>query len=229
MTETSLSLGLALLAGLLTVISPCVLPVLPIVVGRALQSHRYGPVALVSGLIAGFAIVGSLLGISSSGLTSATSLLRDAAIGLLLAMGILSIFPRLSYQLFSYLPIKSLPMPAQTGLIGEFWLGTQLGLLWTPCAGPVLGSILILAAVKHQVWSALTLLTVYGVGAGIPILVIAYTSRRFSHSLQCLRVHSSMLQRVGGLMIVVTAFAILLGWDVKLQLLLAPLFPASPL
>ena len=66
MMTSSLSLTLALLGGFLTVCSPCVLPVLPIIVGRSLQSHRYGPVALVFGLVGGFALAGSLLGVSAS-------------------------------------------------------------------------------------------------------------------------------------------------------------------
>ncbi|MGB7084185.1 MAG: hypothetical protein WBD47_01425, partial [Phormidesmis sp.] len=65
-SSPSLSLGLALAGGLLTVLSPCILPVLPIIVGRSLQSHRYGPVALVVGLVSGFALAGSLLGVTAS-------------------------------------------------------------------------------------------------------------------------------------------------------------------
>ena len=113
--------------------------------------------------------------------------------------------------------------------MGEFWLGTQLGLLWTPCAGPILGGIIVLAAVNHQVGGAFGLLVAYGVGAALPMLMIAYSGRAFSQRILKLRSHSAMLQRVGGVMIVVTAIFILLGWDVQVQLWLAPLFPTLPL
>jgi cytochrome c-type biogenesis protein len=230
MAASTLSFGLALLGGTLTVLSPCILPILPIVVGRSLQSHTYGPVALVAGLVGGFAVAGSLLGITASWLTGLANLLRYAAIALLLLLGVCAIFPGWSYRLFSYLPFgKWAKEPARLGLWGEFWLGTQLGLLWTPCAGPVLGGILVLAAVNHQVSSAFGLLVAYGVGAAMPLLAIAYGGKAFSQRLLRLRSRSALLQRVGGMMIVGTAIAILLGWDVQIQLWLAPFFPALPL
>ena len=226
----SVSTGLAVLGGVLTVLSPCVLPILPVLVGRSLQSHMYGPVALVAGLVAGFAVIGSLIGVTASWFAGLVSLLHSVAIALLLVLGLLAIFPTWSYRLFSYLPIgKRLKEPARMGLMGEFWLGTQLGLLWTPCAGPVLGGILVLAAVNHRVTSAFGLLLAYGMGAALPLLAIAYGGRAFSRRLLKLRPHSAVLQRVGGVMILATAIAILLGWDVQVQLWLAPLFPTLPL
>ncbi|MGA7935352.1 MAG: cytochrome c biogenesis CcdA family protein [Kovacikia sp.] len=226
MATSTLSLGLALSGGILTVLSPCVLPILPILVGRSLQSHTYGPVALISGLIGGFAVAGSLLGITASWFTGVANVLRYSAIGLLLILGLLAVFPGWSYRLLSCLPINRwVKESSRIGLWGEFWLGTQLGLLWTPCAGPVLGGILVLAAVNHAVTSAFSLLLIYGLGAAIPLLAIAYGGRAVSRRLLNLRSHSKRLQRVGGVMIVATAIAILLGWDVQIQLWAAPLFP----
>jgi cytochrome c-type biogenesis protein len=92
-----------------------------------------------------------------------------------------------------------------------------------------LGSILVLAAVKHEVLGALALLTVYGLGAGIPLLAIAYSSRHISSSSRRLLPYPATLQRVGGILMAGTAIAILLGWDVEIQLWLAPLFPRLPL
>lgn len=227
---SSLSLTLALLGGFLTVCSPCILPVLPIMVGRSLHSHRYGPLALVAGLVGGFAVAGSLLGISASWFTHLASQLRTIAIILLLIIGLLALFPTWSHRLFSYIPkLRWHKEPMRVGLAGEFWLGTQLGLLWTPCAGPVLGSILILAAVDHQVQGAFKLLLLYGIGAAIPMLMFAYGGRYLSRRLLALRVHGDRLQRLGGAVVVGTAIAILLGWDVQVQLWLAPFFPAISL
>jgi cytochrome c-type biogenesis protein len=230
MPTSTLSTGLAFLGGILTVLSPCVLPILPVLVGRSLQSHKYGPIALVIGLVSGFAVAGSLLGITASWFSALASVLRSVAIAILLLLGLLAIFPDWSYRLWSYLPINRWTKESpRVGLTGEFWLGTQLGLLWTPCAGPVLGGILVLAAVNHNVISAFGLLVAYGVGAALPLLAIAYGGRAFSRRLLKLRSHSATIQRAGGVMIVVTAIAILLGWDVQIQLWLAPLFPSLPL
>jgi cytochrome c-type biogenesis protein len=226
MATSAISVGLAFAGGVLTVLSPCVLPILPIVVGRSLQSHRYGPVAMVLGLISGFAVAGSLLGLAASWLTQLATVLRTVAIGVLLLMGILAIVPRWSYQFFRYFQIQ-LGESSGKSLVGEFCLGTQLGLLWTPCAGPVLGSILVLAAVRHQILASFLLLLVYGLGAAMPMLVIAYGGRYLSHRLLNLRAYSSRLQQVGGIIIISSAIAILLGWDIQIQLWLAPFFPAQ--
>jgi len=85
--------------------------------------------------------------------------------------------------------------------------------------------ILVLAAVNHQVMSAFGLLLAYGFGAALPLLAIAYGGRKLSHRLLGLRRHSVVLQKVGGAIVIVTALSILLGWDVQIQLWLAPFFP----
>ncbi len=229
MSTSSLSVGLAFLAGMLTVLSPCVLPILPILVGRSLQSHRHGAVALVVGLIGGFAVAGSLLAFTSQWVVGFASGLRTGAIALLLLMGVLAMVPALGDRLFQRLRLSGLKEPERKGLWGEFWLGTQLGLLWTPCAGPVLGSIVVLAAVQQQVTQVFGLLLAYGLGASLPLLAIAYSGRYVGRSILKLRPYSATLQRLGGGLIAATAIAILLGWDVQVQLWLAPLFPAARL
>jgi cytochrome c-type biogenesis protein len=230
MNEISpLTFGFAFGGGLLTILSPCVLPVIPLVLGRSFKSHRLGPVMLVLGLVSGFALVGSLLGVASSWFVGFTNLLRNVAVGLLFGLGVLAIFPELSYRFMSYVQFGKSWEPKTPSLWSEFWIGTQLGLLWTPCAGPALGSILVLAAVKHEVLGALALLTVYGLGAGIPLLAIAYSSRYVSNSSRRLLPYAGIFQRIGGILMAGTAIAILLGWDVEIQLWLAPLFPKLPL
>jgi cytochrome c-type biogenesis protein len=217
------SIGLALAAGSLTVLSPCVLPVLPLILGRSLDSHRLGPISLVLGLVSGFAIAGSLLGLTVSGLAGFATVLRQIAIVTLIGIGLLSIFPNSGFRWPNWLP--QFKETSDRGLKREFWIGTQLGLLWTPCAGPVLASILVLAAVQHEVIEVFGLLLAYGLGAGIPLLLIAYMGRHLSRSLLRLRPHSRTIQRIGGIMITLTAIAILQGWDIEIQLLLAPWFP----
>ncbi len=119
--------------------------------------------------------------------------------------------------------------PKTLGLWSEFWIGTQLGLLWTPCAGPALGSILVLAAIQHEVVGAFALLTVYGLGVGIPLLGIAYSSRYLTNSWRRFLPYTGTFERIGGMLMAGTAIAILLGWDVQFQLWLAPWFPKLPL
>jgi cytochrome c-type biogenesis protein len=225
MTTQALSIGLAFGGGLVTVLSPCILPVLPIIVGRSLQSHRYGPIAIVLGLVGGFAITGSLLGVLASWIPNLPDALRAVAIAILIVMGVFSIFPEWGYRFFQHFSINT-NSSNPIGLVGEFWLGSQLGLLWTPCAGPVLASILLLAAVQNQPLQAFGMLVVYGLGAAVPMLLFAYGGRYLGQRLLQLRSYSGTIQKIGGMMIIITAIAMLLGFDVQIQLWLAPLFPS---
>ncbi len=223
-------LGLALLAGLATILSPCILPILPILVGRALQSHRHGPLALVLGLSLSFALTGILLGFSAQFLVPLSSLLRQGAIVLLFLLGISAAFPKLGYWAFSrFSKVKAQPASQKPGLWGEFWIGTQLGLVWVPCAGPILGSIITLVAVKQAILPGFVALLAYALGAGIPMLAIAYGSQNLSRKLRWFYPHVESIQRTSGVLIAASAVAILLGWDNQLQVLLAPLFPPLPL
>jgi cytochrome c-type biogenesis protein len=225
MTSPILSVGLAFGGGIVTILSPCILPVLPIIIGRSLQSHPYGPIAMVGGLVGGFALTGSLLGVVASWIPNLPDALRAVAIVILLVMGVLSIFPEWGYRFFRFFSINNANSSNSIGLVGEFWLGSQLGLLWTPCAGPVLASILLLAAVQHQPLQALGMLSIYGLGAAVPMLLFAYGGRYLGLRLLQLRSHSGTIQKIGGIIIISTAIAMLLGLDVQIQLWLAPLFP----
>lgn len=101
-------------------------------------------------------------------------------------------------------------------------------MLWVPCAGPVLGSILIVAAVEQNAAGAFILLLFYGLGARIPMLTIPHGGRYLNQRLLSLGRHILALQRVGGVMIVAIVIVIVLGWDVQIQLWLAPFFPSLP-
>jgi cytochrome c-type biogenesis protein len=184
--------------------------------------------ALVAGLVGGFAVAGSLLGFAASWIPDVADGLRSIAILILLVIGLLCIFPQWGDQFFRYFSIN-FSIPTRLGLVGEFWLGTQLGLLWTPCAGSVLASILLLAAVQHQPFSAFRMLLIYGLGAAIPLLILAYGGRYWGRRLLQLRSYSGKIHRIGGIIIVSTAIAILLGIDVWLQLWIASLFSPLPI
>jgi len=223
--------GLAALAGVATILSPCILPILPILVGRALQSHRYGPFALVGGLAISFALSGSLLGLSAEFVGSLGTVLRQVAIFFLLLLGLGAAFPALGQRLGGFVqPVfdKFLPVPEikpEKSLWTEFWVGTQLGIVWVPCAGPLLGSIFTLVAVKQEVLAGFIALLCYALGAGIPMLGLAYGGKGLVGQLRGLYPYTETIQRVAGLGIAFSAVAILLGWDNQIQLLLAPLFP----
>lgn len=231
----SLSLiGLAGVAGVVTLLSPCILPILPILVGRSLQNHRWGPLVMIGGLAVSFACTGILLGFSAQFLGPLSQFIRQLAIGVLLMLGLGSAFPRLSHRVFQWIgppqfgkPVEA--RPSQGSLWAEFLIGTQLGVVWIPCAGPILGSILTAVVADQEILLGFLALLTYAAGAGLPMLAFAYGSKGLVQRARGLYPHMETIQRIAGVGIAVTAIGILLHWDVQIQLWLAPLFPALPL
>ncbi|MEC5162845.1 MULTISPECIES: cytochrome c biogenesis CcdA family protein [unclassified Janthinobacterium] len=211
---------LALLAGVFTIASPCVLPILPILLGTAVaQSSRVRPLFIVAGFVLTFAALGMLLGVVSSRIELAHEALRNVGIAMLALSGLFQLWPRPYRWLMARVdgPLQRLGAGggnAGPGKAGGFLLGMSLGAVWTPCAGPVLASILALVARAQDVsWSALLLL-LYAVGAGIPMLVIAYGGQFMRGRVRQLARHTGRLQQFFGLLVLLSACAIYFQYDV---------------
>ncbi|MCC7241526.1 MAG: cytochrome c biogenesis protein CcdA [Acidobacteria bacterium] len=178
-----LRLALSFAAGLLTALSPCVLPALPIVVGSAAASRRHGPLALAAGLVVAFTLVGLAIASAGTFLGISEDAVRAGAALMLVAAGIVLFSHRLQDALSRRLsPIASAAARATTrvgdGLAGQFAVGAMLGAVWSPCVGPTLGAAIGLAASGHSAGWAAALMLAFGLGSAAPLLAIAYFSRR---------------------------------------------------
>jgi cytochrome c biogenesis protein CcdA len=177
-----LALGYA--AGALSTLSPCVLPLLPMVLFAAVERHALGPVALAAGLSMSFAGVGIALATAgfSIGLDGASLRLLVAA--LIFAMGLVLLVPRLQGAVAMIAaPVASggqtlLDRVQPSGLGGQFVLGALLGAIWSPCSGPTLGAAIGLAAQGDSLPRAALIMATFGLGAATPILGLSYGSRR---------------------------------------------------
>jgi len=231
-----LELPLALLAGVFTVASPCILPIMPIVLGSAVarQGGPRRPLFIVAGFVLAFASFAMLLGAASSLAGVAQDALRNTAIAALALAGALRIWPRPYDWLVNRVRAVLPPgWPAwgggavrdRGGNAGGFVLGMSLGAVWTPCAGPVLAAILALV-VKAQApaWCA-ALLAAYAAGAGIPMLAIIYGGQAATARIRWLSRHAHRLQQVFGLLVLATAVAIYLQYDVLAYAWAAAYFP----
>jgi cytochrome c-type biogenesis protein len=225
-----LELPLALLAGIFTVASPCILPIMPIVLGSAVGPQGRRPLFVVAGFVVAFASFAMLLGAASSLAGLAQDALRNLAIGSLALAGLLRIWPQpydwLVAQVRAVLPARDgAPVKDRGGNLGGLVLGMSLGAVWTPCAGPVLAAILALV-VKAQApaWSA-ALLTAYAAGAGVPMLAIIYGGQAATTRVRLLARHAPGLQRMFGALVVATAVAIYLQYDVLAYAWAASYFP----
>src|SRR6266481_7387403 len=206
-----LNLVLALLAGVVTIAAPCTLPVLPILLGASVgHSSKLRPVMIALGFVLSFSIVALLLGAITRIFDFDPNALRTGAAVLLLGFGLLMVWPApfewLSIRLNGLTTGAAGVAASRQGNLGGFVLGTTLGLVWTPCAGPVLGSILtVVATSKDTAWASL-LLVVYAIGAAIPMLAIAYGGQAVTTRIRSLARITPRLQQAFG--VVVIGFAI---------------------
>jgi cytochrome c-type biogenesis protein len=207
------NLVLALLAGVVTVAAPCTLPMLPILLGASVgQTGRVRPAMIALGFVLSFSATALLLSAITRIIHFDPNVLRSAAAVLLLGFGLLMVWPApfewLSIRIGGQLNGGSVgnTRPHQ-GNVGGFVLGTTLGLVWTPCAGPVLGSILTIVATSSDTAWASALLVVYAMGAAIPMLAIAYGGQAITTRVRGVARISPRLQQ--GFGIVVIAFAVL--------------------
>jgi cytochrome c-type biogenesis protein len=176
------TLGLALLAGILTALSPCVLPILPIVLGTAASEHRLGPVAL-AGLAISFTAVGLFVATIGFAAGIDTGVFRLISALLLIAVGLVLLVPKLQEQFaLAAAPVSNWAGSysdnfTPTSLAGQFGLGLLLGAVWSPCVGPTLGAASVLAAKGEDLGQVALTMLVFGIGAALPLMLLGLVSR----------------------------------------------------
>lgn len=208
-----LLLGIGFLAGVITAVSPCVLPVLPIILaGGSTGDTRRRPYAIVAGLVLSFTV----FTLSASALLSALGLpqdtLRNIAIALLFVVAGTLLVPR--FGMLIEAPLARLSRRPGGDLGGGFVLGLSLGLVFVPCAGPVLATVSVLAA-EHRVGLRLVLLTLfYAAGAGAVLLLVALGGQRATRRLRQTR---AWWRPALGVVMAAAAFAVVFNLDQTLQ------------
>jgi cytochrome c-type biogenesis protein len=175
--------GLALLAGALSALSPCVLPLLPIVLGTAASEHRLGPVALAAGLAISFTLIGLFVATIGFAAGIDTGVFRLISSILLIAVGFVLLVLKLQEQFaLAAAPVSNWAGGyadnfAPTSLAGQFGLGLLLGAVWSPCVGPTLGAASILAAKGENLGQVTLTMLAFGIGAALPLMLLGLLSR----------------------------------------------------
>jgi cytochrome c biogenesis protein CcdA/thiol-disulfide isomerase/thioredoxin len=201
-------------AGFATAISPCVLPVLPILLAGGASGGTRRPYAIVSGLVLSFVVftLGGAWLLDQLGLPK--DFLRNLAIALLFVVAATLAFPRLGNLLER--PLYRLTRRPSTDLGGGFLLGASLGLVFVPCAGPVLAVISVLAATEEVSGRLILLTGSYALGAAVPMLAIALGGRAGA-GMRALRPHAQAVRRGLGAVVALTAVAIAFNVDRHFQ------------
>src|SRR2546421_489901 len=205
-------LGIAFVAGIVTALSPCILPVLPIILAGSASAARRKPYAIVAGLVASFTLFTLAATWLLDLLHLRQDLLRDLAIAMLFVLAATLLVPRLAELLER--PFLFLTRRRAGDLGGGFVLGASLGLVFVPCAGPVFAAVSVLAGTHRVSGKAVAVTFVYAIGAAIPLLLVAHGGRRVSTSF---RARGAAIRAAMGVLMAAGAFAILKNWDQSLQ------------
>ena len=212
--------ALSVVAGALTTLSPCVFPLLPVIVGGAVQRHRAAPVAMGLGMAITFTLIGLLVGGLGGSLSLAPDDVRRVGAWLLVVFGVVMLVPVLERRFSNWMtPLASSANSAGArldggALINAFALGGLLGLVWSPCAGPLLGSTLALVATAGGAPRGALLLGLFGLGAALPLVGAAYASRAgFGRMRARVLAHAGAAKRAMGGLLLLVGLLILSGGD----------------
>ncbi len=177
------ALGLAFLSGLVSVLNPCVLPLLPVIFAAAASEHRYGPAALAGGLTLSFTVIGLFVATVGFAIGLDTEFFRAIAAVLFVVVGAVLLMPRLQVRLATAAgPVSNwteqhLGGFSTSGLGGQFALGLLLGAVWVPCVGPTLGAASLLASQGQSLAQVAATMLVFGLGAAAPLAIAGLVSR----------------------------------------------------
>lgn len=225
-------LGLAWLAGSLTTLNPCVFPLLPLVLGGAVQENRLAPVAMGAGMVSAFALLGLLVGVAGDALGLDPDHIRMAGAVLLMAFGIVMLVPDLNERFTQLMaPMASGAHNASSrfhagSLGGAFMVGGLLGMVWSPCSGPMLASALTIVATEGGALRGTVVLGVFGMGAATVLVAAAYASRAgFGRVRGWVMAHMDRVKRGFGMLVLLLGLGILLGADKWLEAQLLQVMP----
>jgi len=226
------ALALAFAAGLLSILSPCVLPLVPIVLGAAVTAHPFGAVALAAGLALSFTGLGLLLALVGFGLGIDAGMFRLAAAAIMVFFGVILMIPSWQARLaaagspVSTWADRTFGGFASSGLLGQLAIGLLLGAVWSPCVGPTLGAASLLASQGQDLPRVTLTMAIFGIGAALPLVLLGLLSRT-----TLMRVRAGLMSagKLGkgllGAAFIVIGLAIVSGADKRVE---AALVDASP-
>ncbi len=225
---------LAFVAGLLSILSPCVLPVLPLVLTSALSQHRLGPLALALGLAMSFVTLGMFIALVGFSLGFDQAWFQDVAAVLLMAVGFVLLVPVLQERLsqaggpFANWVQQRFGRLAGEGLGGQLGVGVLLGAVWAPCAGPTLGAASLLAAQGKDLGMAALVMAAFGLGTALPLVALGMMSREVLVRWRGRMSAAGTLSRqiIGGVFMI-AAVLILTGLEQNLESWLTSASPAA--
>ena len=192
---------LALLAGIISILSPCILPLLPAILAYSTGKGKFRPLAIVAGLMLTFTLMGMATAAFSDIFTQFQQYIRIVAEIVIISLGI-TMLMELNLSIFNRIPGILNVNPNNEGVAGGFVLGMSLGILWIPCIGPILTVILMDVLLKGGIMYGGFLLFMYSMGLGIPMLLIAYFINVSGKKLSTVSRYDVMIKRGAGALLI---------------------------
>ena len=219
--------AIAFLAGALSTLSPCVLPLIPIIIGSSVVEHKLGPFVLATGMALSFAIIGTMLASVGVSIGLNQNSFRFAAAVIMFFIGVVLISKNLQERFaiassgISEIGSRLLAKVSIVGLKGQFVIGLLLGLIWSPCVGPTLGAAVTIASQGSDLIKVAIMMAIFGLGAALPIVILGLLSREAMLKAKVkIQGASGIGKTVFGMFLIVVSLAILFGQDKKAEVFL---------
>jgi cytochrome c-type biogenesis protein len=223
---------LAFLAGVLSILSPCVLPLVPVVLAGAVAEHRLAPLGLAAGVAISFTAIGLFVATIGFSIGLDLNAFRSAAAVLLILIGAVLMLPRLQTQFATAAgPVSDWAQSrfggfSTGGISGQFGVGLLLGAVWTPCVGPTLGAASVMASRGENLGVVALTMLAFGIGTSVPLLILATLSREALLRWRGRMLSAaSTLKMVLGVLLVIAGVMTLSGLDRALQTALEEMLP----
>ena len=220
-----ISVFLVFLAGIVTAGTPCVIPIIPIILAGSI-GHRLRPFFIVLGSMVTFTLMGGLFSVIGSFAGGSQETLRGISIFVIIGFGAImadsdvkEVYMKYSSRLVNRMRVVFIGnslKPVQNEshpLRGAFILGLSSGIVWLPCVGPTLGTVLTYVTYQGNVIIGLYLLGIYSLGFGLSLLAISYSAKHYSNKLKWVKEHSMSMERIAGWILILVGVGMLFGID----------------
>lgn len=194
-------------AGILSVLSPCILPLLPAVLATSAGKGRLRPLAIVIGVSISFTMMGVVTSAFGAAFQTYIGQLKILAEIVILLMGFAILFEISLFNSFSKFPLLA-GMKGE-GPISGFLLGLSLGVLWIPCVGPILASILIMVAQEGSAATGALTLSLYSLGFAMPMLLLAYSAHISSSKIRLISRYDAAFKKGAGIVLVLVGLSMI--------------------
>lgn len=214
-----LDIGLAFLEGIGLILSPCIFPVLPLVLASSLEGGKARPYGVITGFVLSFILFALMSRYIVTAIGFDLDIIKNVSLFFLAVLGIILIVPKFS-EIFSSLAQRTASFGAEAGGEGGGFLsgilvGALIGLVWTPCAGPILAVVLVQVIRQQTDLKSYMVITSFALGAGVPMLIITLLGRKIMRKIRFLAQHLELIRRSLGAIILISVAYIAFGSNVQ--------------